>query len=128
MSGPYVVTRRERVRLPEDRGDDLGRERVLSQRAVAGLEKARIAAHEIARKQRPIGSGDVLAAMAATMRITDAGGRVELSDGSVVEVEVTTWPRLAGEVEGGAYLPEPMLLERWNAEHGIEVQDKRGSR
>lgn len=67
------------------------------------------------------------------------GGKVSLPDGSVVEVEATTWRRLVRDLLAVGWADEafarsfteadyPAILDAWNEKHGIEAQDERGSR
>jgi hypothetical protein len=142
-AGPFIVTGRKRVRLPEDRGDELGRERVLSRRAVADLDAARERVLEgcIARLDYDEHETSVLSAlMTEAADLPAEGGTVHLPDGSDVEVEAVEPGRLASEagIEPSAkYITTESLTEgrftrdvlaAWNEKHGIEAQDERGSR
>lgn len=45
-----------------------------------------------------------------------SGGTVgPLPDGTVIEVERVDWPRLAGGIDGGAYMPEAEIIAAFNA-------------
>ena len=120
MTGPFIV---RHYTVPEHDGATGA---VLSVKAVADFADAQQEALELVGAAYGDRAYDEAwdIAVEGVLGLTDAGGRVVLPDGSVVEVEATSWPRLAGEVADGAYLPEPMLLERWNAEHGVEAQSE----
>jgi hypothetical protein len=109
-AGPFLVTLRTPAIVD---GIDPN---VVSVRAVATLDEALKVA------QWPIGGlhEDWEVARAQVLMIGPEGGSVSLPDGSTVEVEKTSWPWIGGQVVGGAYLPEPRLLDAFNEKHAGE--------
>jgi hypothetical protein len=114
MSGPFIVSHRSAGALVGQRPAPL------SVKAVADLDEA----HKVA--QWPIGGlhVDWEVARAQVLMIGSEGGKVELPDGSVVEVEATTDIDLRKAVEMWGSFTLADVIAEWNRRHGIEAQSE----
>jgi hypothetical protein len=126
---PYIVTTKRTV--PTDLGrDEVADAGVLSRRAVATLEEARALAYAKALRR---GS---LAQMSDDPRMfSEQGGTVgPLPDGTVIEVEQTTWVRLVMYIRrdasptGGRDGLRPVEASQGDAEAQREILDAYNAR
>jgi len=130
-AGPYTVEHR---RFCDDCNGDGGvldweDGRVVGSEACARCDEGRIVVsrwayatlEEVHRAVVPmLDKGGVANAPAVAYRtLPESGGTIKLPDGSEIVVEATNWPKLASQVDDGAYLPETRIVAAWNAEYGI---------
>jgi hypothetical protein len=92
----------------------------ISRRAVATLEEARSSVHAVIH---PLRTNQRQGFDEASRLITESGGTITLPDGTIIEVESTSWYDLAVAVKylGRGYVTKeegPEVLVAWNAKYG----------